>query len=220
MSKGTSTLHIVSTDHDLSTAELKLKMAKFHDNFFDDVARLVDYVGVEKEDEPICCIVSAVPTFAIMKHVVMGNTDDEPVKHASQIQGFKEAAFPFLHQHDPRLFCVSCFDEPTFAVVLRRDTTELEKAFKTIPISKLMGVFHWVRRYTRFCKVTDQESNRKCDSCDRGDVALRKCSRCLSAYYCSRACQRNKWPEHKLICKGFTPSTKAMFPKEPTWFLL
>ena len=42
-----------------------------------------------------------------------------------------------------------------------------------------------------------------CAACGREDGAgneLRKCSRCGAVYYCSRACQKAHWAEHKRVC--------------------
>jgi hypothetical protein len=45
---------------------------------------------------------------------------------------------------------------------------------------------------------------RECDVCGaRGDRAtkLLKCDGCKSVLYCSEACQRAHWPEHKRVCR-------------------
>ena len=40
--------------------------------------------------------------------------------------------------------------------------------------------------------------HRRCAGC--GDLALQKCTRCKITYYCTRACQRAHWKQHKLVC--------------------
>ena len=47
---------------------------------------------------------------------------------------------------------------------------------------------------------------RACRACGKldegtGKSALQKCSRCLCAWYCGRACQQRHWPDHKAQCK-------------------
>merc|ERR1712034_118680 len=43
----------------------------------------------------------------------------------------------------------------------------------------------------------------KCASCGvlEKSEKFQKCSRCGSVCYCSKACRRNDWPNHKQICK-------------------
>jgi hypothetical protein len=34
------------------------------------------------------------------------------------------------------------------------------------------------------------------------DVNLKKCSRCKTVKYCSRACQKDDWKEHRAVCNA------------------
>ena len=40
-----------------------------------------------------------------------------------------------------------------------------------------------------------------CEEKEKSVHAFRKCSRCNSAHYCSKSCQKSNWPSHKSICK-------------------
>jgi hypothetical protein len=40
-----------------------------------------------------------------------------------------------------------------------------------------------------------------CDSRSEKGIKMKKCSRCLIAYYCSVECQKTHWKEHKKVCK-------------------
>jgi len=40
-----------------------------------------------------------------------------------------------------------------------------------------------------------------CAECNKESNDLKRCARCKSIVYCSPACQRSNWPQHKLSCK-------------------
>lgn len=42
-----------------------------------------------------------------------------------------------------------------------------------------------------------------CGCCKDFKLDCRKCSKCRAAYYCSVACQKTAWKEHKLTCTNF-----------------
>ena len=46
-----------------------------------------------------------------------------------------------------------------------------------------------------------RETSRHCARCDKELMEALKCSRC-GAFYCSAACQKAHWPEHKAACKA------------------
>ncbi|KAL8688132.1 MAG: hypothetical protein Q9218_005876 [Villophora microphyllina] len=58
--------------------------------------------------------------------------------------------------------------------------------------------------------MTNTIDQASCATCaktqDSLATPLQRCGRCLSAYYCSTACQRNNLPSHKRSCKkpGYT----------------
>ncbi|KAI0643278.1 hypothetical protein C8Q79DRAFT_978076 [Trametes meyenii] len=50
---------------------------------------------------------------------------------------------------------------------------------------------------------------RKCYYCGKAgaeDRKLRRCAKCNVALYCSRECQKNAWPKHKILCAA--PNTR------------
>ncbi|KAK1824833.1 hypothetical protein LTR12_000628 [Friedmanniomyces endolithicus] len=50
----------------------------------------------------------------------------------------------------------------------------------------------------------------ECATCHKTagtDTPLRRCANCQDAKYCSRACQRSDWKEHKLVCGYAGPET-------------
>lgn len=44
-------------------------------------------------------------------------------------------------------------------------------------------------------------TSKSCFACDSYSDRLKVCGKCLSAWYCSRACQKIDWPKHKTDCK-------------------
>ncbi|KAK7483873.1 hypothetical protein BaRGS_00024890 [Batillaria attramentaria] len=50
---------------------------------------------------------------------------------------------------------------------------------------------------------SQQEAKQKCAQCDTlSPRNLRRCSRCLSVWYCSNDCQRKHWSRHRAVCKN------------------
>lgn len=49
-----------------------------------------------------------------------------------------------------------------------------------------------------------------CSACGKLMASPKKCGQCLSAFYCSKDCQRADWKAHKVVCGGAVP------PQQPT----
>lgn len=53
--------------------------------------------------------------------------------------------------------------------------------------------------------LTSRGMKTACGHCHRepeeGEVAFKKCSRCLDIRYCALKCQKAAWPKHKKVCK-------------------
>ena len=56
---------------------------------------------------------------------------------------------------------------------------------------------------TRLGTMLGRREDTHCFQCDQPDSKL-KCARCRAAVYCSRACQKSHWKEHKAICNAMT----------------
>ena len=54
---------------------------------------------------------------------------------------------------------------------------------------------------------TDNNDNDMCANCGKGEeesISLKKCGACMSVKYCSAACQKEHWPQHKKDCGVFS----------------
>ena len=69
---------------------------------------------------------------------------------------------------------------------------------KDLPTTGLLDV---QRRFFRMRRGA--RSARRCACC--GGDCQKKCSQCLTTHYCSQACQRRHWPEHKDQCQQPIP---------------
>ncbi|KZP27829.1 hypothetical protein FIBSPDRAFT_927821 [Athelia psychrophila] len=76
------------------------------------------------------------------------------------------------------------------------------------PIWDAWGVFEALARDRIALKESLDEKESKSQKCHRGDCRtvmdpddLLRCTGCISAIYCDRACQKMDWPLHKLACK-------------------
>ncbi|KAF2820744.1 hypothetical protein CC86DRAFT_428592 [Ophiobolus disseminans] len=46
-----------------------------------------------------------------------------------------------------------------------------------------------------------------CAVCHKAVTISQRCKACVNIYYCSKECQTQDWPMHKLVCRAFTKST-------------
>lgn len=61
--------------------------------------------------------------------------------------------------------------------------------------------------YQRSCPAGSQARERaqkqiECESCGLVLIDVKRCGRCRCAAYCSQACQKQHWPQHKKECKA------------------
>lgn len=51
--------------------------------------------------------------------------------------------------------------------------------------------------------MAERDSTRRCANCSASssDTKLRLCAKCRSVYFCSQACIKEKWPQHKAECR-------------------
>ncbi|KAI1129969.1 hypothetical protein F5Y10DRAFT_276476 [Nemania abortiva] len=67
-----------------------------------------------------------------------------------------------------------------------------------------------VQEMARTCPPTDEGIRRRCTYCEmKGRFT---CNGCVSARYCSRACQIRDWPIHRLLCGNLSEFNKTPCP--------
>ncbi|KAL5496874.1 hypothetical protein EMCRGX_G013245 [Ephydatia muelleri] len=60
--------------------------------------------------------------------------------------------------------------------------------------------------------ISRSQRGKRCDWCLRNAEHLKRCTRCLCAWYCGHRCQKNDWIQHKAECRGIA----AIQPRMPT----
>ena len=60
-------------------------------------------------------------------------------------------------------------------------------------------------------KASAHIRHRRCAGCGLEGPGMKKCSRCETAFFCSRTCLREAWPEHQKVCskEGSKNGTKS-----------
>merc|ERR1712098_443921 len=59
----------------------------------------------------------------------------------------------------------------------------------------------FIKTHTLWGKNRALVSCANCRTSEKSEKQFQKCSRCRSVFYCSKACQKSDWPNHKQICK-------------------
>ncbi|CCM05818.1 uncharacterized protein FIBRA_08052 [Fibroporia radiculosa] len=66
------------------------------------------------------------------------------------------------------------------------------------------AVMKWLRK--RSGEEMPMAEGKVCHNCGKIEGKLNICSRCHTAWYCSKDCQRVDWPNHKRTCKSYNES--------------
>ncbi|KAI0373629.1 ankyrin [Pilatotrama ljubarskyi] len=66
----------------------------------------------------------------------------------------------------------------------------------------------WKRKRAGSANPLDEDS---CAVCQKSEVQLKRCTRCLSTWYCSRDCQKSDWKSHKRTCKASDANSTITF---------
>lgn len=68
------------------------------------------------------------------------------------------------------------------------------------------------KQFGFLCSCTDCITERLCIVCQK-TMGLKKCAQCGVVWYCSRACQKSDWKEHKSECQTWSPAKKDLEAK-------
>ncbi|OAL52511.1 hypothetical protein IQ07DRAFT_505943 [Pyrenochaeta sp. DS3sAY3a] len=69
-----------------------------------------------------------------------------------------------------------------------------------IPAFQRTDIFNTLRPMASTESMNISLSSKPCSTCS-GQPARRRCSRCKSAYYCDRNCQKSDWKTHRNVCE-------------------
>ncbi|KAF2848660.1 hypothetical protein T440DRAFT_400759, partial [Plenodomus tracheiphilus IPT5] len=87
----------------------------------------------------------------------------------------------------------------------------------TSPISAIhrADLFHSLRPMASTESLNMSLTSKPCTTCS-GQPARRRCSRCKSAYYCDRNCQKSDWKTHRNACEPIAHQTYSA-PATPNY---
>ncbi|KAH7397322.1 hypothetical protein BKA66DRAFT_454149 [Pyrenochaeta sp. MPI-SDFR-AT-0127] len=77
-----------------------------------------------------------------------------------------------------------------------------------IPAINRGEIFNTLRPMASTESLNMALSSKPCSACS-GQPARRRCSRCKSAYYCDRNCQKSDWKAHRGACEPATQGYSA-----------
>ncbi|KAF2825344.1 hypothetical protein CC86DRAFT_371049 [Ophiobolus disseminans] len=74
-----------------------------------------------------------------------------------------------------------------------------------IPAFNRAEMFNSLRPMASTESLNFAMNSKPCSTCS-GGPAKRRCSRCKSAYYCDKNCQKTAWKTHRTVCEPATQS--------------
>ena len=93
---------------------------------------------------------------------------------------------------------------PKLPASFRAQARTLLLCFQHVPILREAGSSLAQEVMPFLWEAERQQALASCAKCGRGEACTgsthRKCSRCKRVYYCSTACQKSHWKEHKKVC--------------------
>lgn len=80
------------------------------------------------------------------------------------------------------------------------------------------AIMEELQKIQKMARMTNEGCSikRSCRKCSRKEsdlpegTQLSNCSRCLSAFYCSKLCQKQDWPSHKNVCAKVEPDSASL----------
>ncbi|KAF1938937.1 hypothetical protein EJ02DRAFT_457443 [Clathrospora elynae] len=78
----------------------------------------------------------------------------------------------------------------------------------SIPAFNRADLFHSLRPMASTESLNMALTSKPCTTCS-GQPARRRCSRCKSAYYCDKNCQKSDWKTHRNVCESIPQTYSA-----------
>lgn len=141
--------------------------------------------------------VSSVLAMAQLKD---GYVDAEVLQQARGLVAAADAAMeqcrkvlPHCWTHDPNTKIEWVKDR------LQQAERHLQRLEREDPVTATQEAEEEARQWTQRTQRSEPAGTR-CDGCGEHAVGLRRCARCKQAWYCSKECQTDDWPDHRPQC--------------------
>ena len=143
---------------------------------------------------------------AIYQHFFKDISASEKLKTKKEIIECKKAA---AGDHNKEITAIKACTKPEdfddLPFFIKSDFTAALEKYGTFDKAKEVIITRKITLETQFMKALNHiypnpERFYMCHTCQFIKEA-KKCGQCLSTYYCSTACQKSDWPEHKKSCQ-------------------
>lgn len=117
---------------------------------------------------------------------------------------WKEILSEFANSNEESSIAEACIKFYRYMKVIKNLNSDRRVKCELSKIASL-HIYQAYHKFNQFLKTNGTSIKmppKMCANCGDNEIKMKKCSECLSTYYCSEDCQKHDWKFHKKNCNN------------------